>query len=77
MDVGVIGAGGNQGAIVLVESDVLGGELHDPVVTQNGGGAVFASGDLLEGEVVVAGCGWDDLAYECFFLGCGGWGGRL
>jgi len=25
------------------------------------------------GESIDVWCGWDDLAYECFFLGCGGW----
>ena len=25
------------------------------------------------GDSIDVWCGWDDLAYECFFLGCGGW----
>jgi 4-hydroxy-tetrahydrodipicolinate synthase len=25
------------------------------------------------GDRIDVWCGWDDLAYECFFLGCGGW----
>jgi len=25
------------------------------------------------GDRIDVWCGWDDLAYECFFMGCGGW----
>ena len=48
VDFGMVGAFGDEGAIVFVDGEVLGGELHNPVVVEDGGSAVFALGDLFE-----------------------------